>query len=277
MNAGPFVSPAVHGLRYNEVRFKASHNSYAKKISLEEQLTFNRDKPAERGFRGVEIDVHQDTKGCTWCVRHLVGPCATIHRNRKKGGPAKPDCLGNWLGELKRWSDKHRDHDVVTVTLDLKKVVRPESFPKDFDAVVEGSGLDRSRLFTPMQLKDQWPTLGELRGRFILCLSGLEDIKSEYSRGSDRLCFADLSLGPGLRRPAGDGRVFLNYNWRDYEKDRGNVFRKPTGRPFVVRAYSLRKDVALGSWDVAEKKGINIMATEWLRRLSVGPDPFASI
>ena len=112
---------------------------------------------------------------------------------------------------------------------------------------------------------------------FVLCLSGKESVKAGYAMSSNRLCFADISLGPGRRRPAGDPRLFLNYNWREYEIGRGTTFRRLRGRPYMLRAYNLRRDPALGSWDGAERAGVNIMATDWLRRLSVGPEPFARI
>ena len=277
MSAGPFCSPATHPFRYDQVRFKASHNSYAKRISLEEQLTFHRSHPHRRGFRGLELDVHQDRKGCAWCVRHLIGDCSRVHRNRKRKTGRKRDCLGHWLRELAAWSEAHPGHDVITLTLDLKRVVRPGTFGDDFDTLLSTSGLDATRLFTPEEMTDSWPTLGELAGKFIVCLSGLKGVKSRYARQTGRLCFADISLGPGRRPKAGDPRLFLNYNWRAYEVDQGNVFRRPRSRPYVVRAYNLRKDVALGSWNIAEKKGINIMSTDWLRRLAVGAEPFVRI
>ncbi len=277
MNPGPFLSPATHSLRYDRVRFKASHNSYAKKIPLEEQLTFHHSHPHRRGFRGLELDVHQDRKGCTWCVRHLIGDCSRVHRNRKKARRRGPDCLGHWFRELVDWSDANPGHDVITLTLDLKRIVRRETFGEDFDELLTQSGLDKSRLFTPEELTGPWPTLGELAGRFIACLSGFEGVKANYARQPGRLCFADRSLGPGKRPKANDPRLFLNYNWREFEVGQGNVFRRPRNRPFVVRAYNLRKDPALGSWDVAARKGVNIMSTDWLRRLSVGSEPFVSI
>ena len=277
MSPGPFVSPSTHSFRYDQVRFKASHNSYAKKISLESQLTFDHSDPRRRGFRGLELDVHQDQKGCAWCVRHLVGDCVRVHRNRNKNGPEDPDCLGHWFEELTVWSESNPGHDVITLTIDLKRVVRPETFGDDFDALLSGSGLDEARLFTPADMTGGWPTLGDLTGRFIACLSGLESVKSDYARQTGRLCFADVSLGPDRTPPVDDPRLFLNYNWRDYERGQGNRFRRPVGRPYIVRAYSLRKDEALGSWNVAEMMGVNIMSTDWLRRLAVGSEPFAQI
>lgn len=277
MSAGPFHSPATHSLRYDQVRFKASHNSYAKKVSLEEQLTFNRDHPHRRGFRGLELDVHQDRKGCKWCVRHLIGNCARLHANRRKTGRGGPDCLGEWFGELATWSGANPGHDVITLTLDLKRVVRRDTFGDDFDELLSSAGLDATRLFSPGELTGPWPTLGELSGKFIACLSGLEKVKADYAARGGGLCFSDVAMGPGRRRKRGEERLFLNYNWREYEKGQGNVFRPPQDRAYVIRAYNLRKDVALGSWDVAERKGVNIMSTDWLRRLAVGSEPFVEI
>lgn len=277
MQSGPFVSPGTHALRYDEVRFKASHNSYAKSISIREQLRFDRRHPDRRGFRGLELDVHQDTRGCPWCVRHLRGPCKRVDRFGDAAPGVTGGCLEAWLTELRCWSEEDPDHDVVTLTLDLKRVTRPETFPEEFDGLLERVGLGASRVFTPAALTGRWPTLGELRGLFVLCLSGVESVKAQYAMRSDRLCFADIGLGPGKRRPAGDPRLFLNYNWREYEIGQGTTFRPPRGRPYVIRAYSLREDRALGSWDRAERARINIMSTDWLRRLGVGSEPFAAV
>ena len=182
-----------------------------------------------------------------------------------------------WLTYFARWSTDHADHDVVTLTLDIKRVVRPLTFPSDMDDLLRASGLEGARLFTPGEFQDVWPTLGELKGKFIVCLSGSESVKSDYATHAGRLCFADVSLGPGQLPPVGDQRLFLNYNWREFEIGSGNAFQRPSGRPYIVRAYGLRKDPALGSWNVAEAKGVNIMSTDWRRRLAVGSEPFAQI
>lgn len=277
MQPGPFVSPDTHDLRYNEARFKASHNSYDRAISIREQLRFDRDDPELHGFRGLELDVHQDTGGCDWCVRHEMGECARVERFGDAAPGVEGGCLSAWLTELRSWSDDDRSHDVITVTIDLKEVTRPETFRDDFDGVLRSVGFDDSRVFRPIEVTGHWPTLGEMRGLFVFCLSGMESVKSKYAMSSERLCFADISLEPGQRPPEGDPRLFININWRNFELGQGHTFERPTGRPYVVRAYSLRDDPALGSWDGAERAGVNVMATNLPRRLSVGNEPFARI
>ncbi|NNF39227.1 MAG: hypothetical protein HKN71_11215 [Gemmatimonadetes bacterium] len=84
-------------------------------------------------------------------------------------------------------------------------------------------------------------------------------------------------MGPGKLPDPNDPRLFLNYNWREWETDTGHEFERPEGRPYVLRAYYLRKDPALGSWEGAVEAGVNVLATDWLSRLAVGSEPFDEI
>ena len=133
--------------------------------------------------------------------------------------------LVEYLRHLRMWSRFEARHDVITISLDLKAQARNRrqflagsTPPSRSSSVVTG--------FTPAELMGSasslvagamasgWPTLEELRGRFILVLSGDEPTKASYAgSGRNRLCFADQRLGDGdarLSLTEGPGVLQLN-------------------------------------------------------------------
>lgn len=163
------------GLRYDEVYQKATHNSYERDEALFDQLVYHR-------VRALELDIHigktlwPDVPG-NWYVYHADIPTqnATLcHRFS--------DCLD----ALVAFDVAVPDHEVTTVFIDLKD---------DFDAAGHGpADLDAlllaklgPKVFTPADLLAKcggtslraavtgacgWPTLAELKGRWIFALTG---------------------------------------------------------------------------------------------------------
>lgn len=266
------------GWRYDEVMFKASHNSYERdEKPISEQLSWSARNPWQAGCRGLELDLHESPFLWLWSVHHSGSYTGRTDMQ-----------LGEYLHHLRRWSMLHTGHDVVTVTLDLKSSTRDaRQFPRYLDLLVDEC-LGRDLLFTPAGLQGDaaslvdgarsgWPTLGQLRGRFVLCLSGDERTKRAYARsGTDRRCFADMDVREGDPRPdPTDGdRVFFNVDVTA-DWDWTGLLRELSGRPgFVCRAYVVN-DASL--WARVQSTGANIVTTDKVRNhhwAAVGDTPF---
>ena len=267
--------------RYHDVTFKASHNSFERdEKPFTEQLSWSRGSPHQAGCRGLELDLRESPHLTVWAVHHDE---YTSRADRQ---------FGEFLHHLRRWSELHRGHDVITVTLDLKARARDRrQFPRYLDLLIDEC-LGRDRLFTPTDLigdhdslvagamADGWPTLDALRGRFVLCLSGDESTKQTYaSAGRDRRCFADQRLREGDRLPSrtdGD-RVFVNVN-ADEDWDWEAHVRALADRPgFISRTYGCNTS---DLWRRAIAAGANIVATDMVRNhrwAHVGETPFVDL
>jgi len=237
---------------FHTVQFKASHNSYEMREHIGTQLRFNSADPARYGCRQIEFDLHQDAGGFEWSVKH-------------RSGDADAD-LTQFLSELLRWSDDRSRHDVIVVMLDLKRVDDDiADFPDNWDAYLRRS-FDAGRLALPVEVRVgnpvMWPRLVDLRDKFIFCLSGDEEHKSEYARQLDRLCFADRALGPASIHRAdfpSDPRIFVNFNGGHWKhRTQGPVL--PPG--YISRVCGIDNE---RQWRLFASMGFNALATDNVR------------
>lgn len=246
---------------YNEVKFKASHNSYNRDEHIIDQLQWQHNH--NNGCRGIELDISQSDDGKHFSVAHKFW-----YDNDA------PD-LSQYLNHLRVWSKDNPKHDCITVHLDLKKV--NPNFIEQLDLYLEKHfdiGTDTS-LFSPKHLIQQypnlatgltkhgWPTLGELRGKFIFCLSGLEEHKAKYAATlpSERYCFADYGI-KNNSTPTLDHRVFLNckkpfftlQNWRKaFHKTKQHL-------PYsIIRVYGINSQ---SYWNQSLVNKSNILSTD---------------
>jgi hypothetical protein len=277
-------------LRYDEVQFKAAHNSIDREESLAEQL--------EAGCRGLELDLVQDPAragaggGWVFGVQH--------------GGAFRPETprLERCLAEIRAWAGAHAGHDVVTVHLDLKREATlgdDAIFAKEIDAAL-AKGLGKDNIFTPALLrrdaatllegarKHGWPALRDLRGKFILVFSGGDGEEPVARRRraylaapGERLAFVDLDQRAAGQAGADEcdiegpyyaegSRVFINIQLgrRDWER----LARGARGRGFVTREWKANDEDA---WRRAIEAGVNVLSTDRIRGhawASVGPEPF---
>jgi hypothetical protein len=279
-------------LRYNETCWKATHNSYAKApIGLADQLRHHPAHPHEHGARGLELDLYHDKLALEFWVCHNP---TWLERDEPP--------LKHYLQELLDWSGDG-DHDPITVTLDLKEIRGlDEEWPGTIDRYLLRH-FDGDRIFRPRHFagagttlvhatgQRPWPTIGELRGKFIFVLSGAESRKQQYaSEAFERVCFADRKLDPTapLPSPAHGHRVFLNFNLGflsqlDVSDIEGGLDLQAydvffdhivNGTGYVTRGYGLNN--AKG-WKRAGKLGVNARATDALAGHDwslVGDTPF---
>ena len=266
---------------FQDVQFKASHNSYERdERPVTEQLAWSSRQPHQAGCRGLELDLRQSPDLWAWSIHH------DEYQGRADGQ------FVEYLRHLRTWSTFNGRHDVITITLDLKdRASDRRQFPRYLDATIE-EFLGRDRVFTPAELMGSgrslvagamasgWPSLEELRGRFVLVLSGDEPTKASYARsGRQRVCFAVRRVGEGDALPSltsGD-RVFFNLNasesW-DWD-DRMRWFAQQPG--FITRAY-VANSVEL--WNRVLDADVNIATTDKVRNHTwahVGDEPFADL
>jgi hypothetical protein len=226
----------------------------------------------------LELDIHPSENLWVWSVNHI---------GRYKGLVDMQ--FSGYLTLLRDWSDKNPGHDVITVTVDLKSDPSDlRSFPWQLDAYIKRH-LGSAKLFTPGELQGSnadlvsgamsrgWPTLGDLKGRFILCLSGSEDAKKAYARsGKERLCFADKKLEQRDSRPSTTKghRVFFNFDLRAWLRWKKTLQWFANQKGFVTRGYVINDGVL---WKKARSAKVNILATDKVMKYSwatVGPTPF---
>jgi Phosphoinositide phospholipase C, Ca2+-dependent len=285
-------------LKFNEVQFKASHNSYHGKPPLGTQLRWNSENPASLGCRGLELDIAQSEDLKSFSVSHSLG-----YQSEEK------EQFGKHLEALAQWSQHTPGHDVVLVTIDIKRCRDRNSFPGIFDKYISRH-FEKSRLFTPGKLmagdfglvksvnENGWPTLGEMRNKFVFVLSGCwlgdgERTKSRYATTDikKRLCFSDRTIAHGTNSIsiANGNRIFLNFamagarSFTDNEvldgkftsEEINRLFKFISGtQGFVTRGFGLNKPK---DWRVAKKVGVNVMATDALdsgKWATVGQAPF---
>jgi hypothetical protein len=259
----------AHGARYNQVVFKASHNSYQRaEQPITKQIPFDTEKPHQCGCRGLELDIRPNDDATEWSVGHFGGYEAEEEKQ-----------LRHYLGILDAWSVENPEHDVITVHLDLKGV--PEdlgAFPAGLDAYIT-SVMDRDRIFTAGELlgdhenlreasRAGWPTLGELEGKFILCLSGNEDGKRSYATTDPgaRVCFADRLLGTDEDLPEEDlkHRVFLNVAMGEWMRTLPRLGELAQDESLVIRAFFASQP---DWWNAARRYGVNVIGTDKVSQL----------
>ncbi|HEV7589530.1 MAG TPA: Ca2+-dependent phosphoinositide-specific phospholipase C [Longimicrobium sp.] len=272
-------------LRYDEVSFKAAHNSYQRDETLVEQITWHPNDPSDAGCRGIELDISQSGDGLEWSVGH--------DPEYKADDPQ----LAQYLADLSAWAIEHPGHDVITVYLDLKHVTTA-SFPNDLDRYLRDylSYGGQTPVYTPGELMRNaptvpagaqrygWPTLGELRDRFIICLTGNSADKATYASTDPRarLCFADQDQNAD-QAPSSTDRVFFNYHLFSDDKETWcavftNAARDAESRRgAIIRGYVLNGE---GLWNNALSCGCHALATDKVKNYGwakVGGEPFVRL
>lgn len=275
-------------LPFNRAQFKAAHNSIDRGISLADQLAWSAESPHQGGCCGIELDIVADTSRLgaddpwRFCVQH--------------GGTYSEEApqLRDALAELRAFSDADRRHRVIMLHVDLKNRAchgDVATFCTKIDEIFTET-LGRERIFTPAELQRDaetlldgarrygWPTLGQLRGKFIICFSG-EDLdpkvyahKEGYATTdpAERLAFVDYDMRYAYREGQDAGYIENPY----YNRGTRVFINLQRGRPgwlllgkraaeeggFVTRVWQLNTEE---SWRDGQRAGINVLATDMVR------------
>ena len=202
----PIPGPLDDDLRLHHVQVKSTHNSYHVEAEgnpveawaytmppLDEQLDLY-------GVRHFELDVYHEPDEDVFEVFHL--PFADEQTNC--------ETLVDCLGAMARWSDRHRAHAPIVVSIEPKNAAwdDPEPYFEALHQRIE-SVWPRPCIITPDEVQAEeptladglrargWPTLRTLRGRVLFVLLDGGAWRDAYTRmGSDlrdRLLFAEGS------------------------------------------------------------------------------------
>jgi hypothetical protein len=170
--------------RYNEVAFKATHNSYwVKRDNVVEAFASGTqerilDQLLFEGVRSLELDIHSHS------VPHMFN---VYHTDKQSNSLCAP--LDECLKQLLLFQHVLPEHDPVTVALELKEITGSpfdaDHTIQDLDATIEkylGPHLYRPRdlmvgCSNVGTIRDclklaGWPTLDAMRGKFVFALIG---------------------------------------------------------------------------------------------------------
>jgi len=267
---------------YNKSQQKGSHNTEQRDETLTEALHFDKSKPYQAGVRNLEFDlVLSDI---------YLGPDDDWPSTLQHDGAYdwKKATLRDALLILHNWHLANPGHEVVTVSLDLKGAAGDDAtYTRKIEQVFTET-LGGANIYTPGQLQGNaatllagaraqgWPTIDELRNRFILVFTG-EDSNAAVARRrrylsqdtKQRLAFVDINQrtagnDPG-KPPYTDGnRVFISIafgssGWCDL------ALKAQAAGGFATRTYTLNSE---SNWNSALRAGVNILATDKVRNHS---------
>ena len=245
---------AQQNLHLNEIQVIGSHNSYKKAIQpqlwkfLESRDTTGRLKSIEyahipmpeqldMGLRNLEIDAFADSEGGRYARPKGLAPAPgddPYDPSGKMGAPgfkifhildidfrSQYYTLKECLTALKKWSDAHRDHTPIFITLEPKDGgpgymgTTPEAFtPVLFDSldISIRRNLGRDKLITPDGVRGNyptlekavkagnWPLLKDAKGKFLFILDNNSAKMEMYRKGHPSLKGRALFVNA----PAGD-------------------------------------------------------------------------
>ena len=240
------VLPVLHkdlpeDLPINKIQVIGSHNSYKKAIDpalfrmFQERDSVSASKidyehiplieQLDMGLLNLEIDCYADERGGKYAhpkgLEWAKGQAPYDPEGLMKEPGFKilhiPDLdfrsdaltLKRCLSELREWSDKHRDHYPVFITLEAKdgasrnkELTEPEPFTPvlfdELDKVLE-EGLGKEHLITPDMvrghyatlesavLSGNWPSLKAARGKFLFILDDHDRKRDMYITGHPSL------------------------------------------------------------------------------------------
>ena len=208
-------------LRYNEVRQTSSHNAFQRFEGIYDQVVYWR-------IRSLEIDLHRgkpfrDPLKKDWYIYHVavIDPDTTVDR------------LSGFLQIFSGIRRAMPQHEVMTVFLDIKDRFHTTASASQSAAVLDGlliDALGEDHIYRPQDLLARdpgagslqeavaaqgWPTLEELRGKFLFVLTGGEDELGTYANSGSangRVAFLSTSMSNASDVPAEPHIVFYNMN-----------------------------------------------------------------
>jgi hypothetical protein len=295
-------------LRYHDVRQKSIHNCFGQREGILDQIVAWRahslevDIRKEKRVSGKRIGVGRKKRARSY--PKLDGDWYVFHEEWDTESTVEH--LSDFLRLCAGMHQDASQHEVFTLFLDVKDDFHttPDAAQswKRLDALLTGT-LGAQHLFGPRDLMDWawllaeqrserapsslrdavgrfgWPTLGELRGKFVIALTGPSARLESYTTAGtaiDRAAFVASGLRAGATVPAKSHIVFFNMS-------AGNVARAadlPQG--CIARAYYVNDAAA---WAEAVRHGCHHIATDrvsstahsWARTADASGFPFEAI
>jgi Phosphoinositide phospholipase C, Ca2+-dependent len=276
---------SYENLCYDQLAFKASHNSYDRDEDIATQLRWNDDKHYNGGCRSVEFDIvrHSDSSG---------GASESYFQVTHEQGGNGPT-LASYLRQLLSFHEEKIMHDPILVMLDIKSEEgSAEVFPNEIDTYLR-TWFNFDLICWPGRLmwgpsdelvaelqEHGWPTLADLKGQFLFCLSGNEKWKSLYAdcNTDERLCFADLDIDvlmPFAPTISGNRAIMTLHLYSDQYGIWAPIVAGLRAQSLIVRGWVVNSEEL---WKKAQGGGVNALATDKISNYDwahVGSEPFA--
>lgn len=203
--------------RYNEVMQPTCHNCYENEVAramgaATMAQVLDKVKNIEIDFWDTRDAVFGGSAG-QWFVRHNPGTIFQSGNDNICSGNGKgTNNLAACLGDIKKWSDGHPNHPVITIFLDKKQDWSSASAgrrPADLDRLIDSHF--GSKLFKPQMLQknyaslreaaqaNAWPLMSELNGKIIVVLNGgqlMNHNKTQNAYLEERKQNASIFVGP---------------------------------------------------------------------------------
>jgi hypothetical protein len=277
------MQPSENDPTYSQIAFKASHNSYERDESTAEQLTFNSQKPYNGGCLGLEFDIWRKTSPYENGVKIDENFFRVFHSSPHVWPPLG-ETLKHYLDRLKEWHNGNNQHDVILISLDIKssedgyddfhkeidtylKVYFDESWilkPKDIFAL-NNSTISAGDTLCGEIVKNGWPTMNYLKGKFIFCLSGNKGWKTEYTMHNlltERFCFSDSDKpddDKSVAPPESGNFVFFNFHiFHDHRGVWMNTIPPFTNKNLIVRTYDVDSE---DNWRSCLQANVSVIST----------------
>lgn len=269
-------------LLYNEAQVKVA-DVLPGGLEVEKLLTFFSETSWKGGCQGLSFDIVQNPNRIAFdenweFVVQRGGKYLSNNPNLRK-----------ILKKIRHWSDSHPGHHVITIHINLKQNSTfgdDRVFCEKIDQIL-AEELSSDRIYRPAFLlrdasnllegvkKYGWPSLEDLRGNFIVVLSG-DDSKRLVSRRRmvytymepyKRLAFVDVDQEVAeryIKEYKGiknfyyqeGARVFLNikYGLSDWEK----FSKQASQEGFITRVWKVDSQ---REWNLVKEAGVNLIAT----------------
>ncbi len=241
------ANPKMNCAKFNNIYRLAGHNNYQESVI----------SPSNGGFyqtmsftRVLELDVHASMNPTTWNweVRHI----GSGNKNNCGYGTSGDNPFGICIDDMKQWHINHPNHDVIVLFIDLKSdwnKYNNNQTPADLDQRLLSLVSNADMIYKPrdllgnnlnsnvgdMQLAAQqnnWPSMGDLTGKFMFVLTGDGSKVSEYiaDRSLNAVAFAAANVAsvsdvvnlPGIWPGLKNDIVFYNQDYTDISNGAGN-------------------------------------------------------
>jgi hypothetical protein len=272
-------------LRYNEIRQKSVHNCFQRREGVYDQVVYWR-------VRSLEVDIHpskpaRDGLKGDWYVYHFpfLDPDTTV------------DKLSGFYQLCKGIQRAVPRHEVITLFVDIKhtfnKTPSAAHSAKAFDKLLLDTIGERN-LFRPADLIGRtrgkaktlqeaialkgWPMLRQLRGKFIVVLTGPDENLASYATGktaNDRAAFIAQGLSSPDDLPGPDHAIFFNING-DKNVAAASAVQQAglVSRAYYINSKELwQKAEAADCHHIATDK-VNVRTDAWARTHSKTGFPF---
>lgn len=209
LNRQNLPTRTLENLRYNQIQYKGSHNSYERNEAPVAQLGYSFPRYNDNCMP-LEFDIWRNTPRSPYTQTNVPGNLWVIAHRIHPGRNGR--YLSSDLYHIKRWSDNNPNHWPVMIKLDIKS---GNGGYQDFDRQIDlylrrflGSNkvFKASDLFKDPQrslrhnvrFENAWPKMKDLKGKFIIVLTGNRSWIDQYAKTTpnNNLAFSMKLVAP---------------------------------------------------------------------------------